>query len=503
MNLSDFSLMKEDDNSYTIGHPQGKSMRVTKAGLSDKAQALIGKLKKVQKLADGGEVEPAIADSVTDSPDQIVSDAQAQAPASLPGVTAQNEIAANPQASPQAPVAPQPQSDAASLVPDVTGALTNEKSAIQKGEAAEGLAGAETAGAYDKYAQDLGAQLTPQQIFQKHQQADQDLQKAFADKSLDPQRFIHNMSTGSKIAAGIGMLLSGFGSGLTGQPNLAVDSINKAIERDIDAQKNDQSKAMNLWKMNREATQDETQATLATQNQMLNVVKAKVASAAARAQGPMAQARGAATISQIDQQIASNNQVRSVLDAQAQGGFVQADPAQLVPYMVKDPAQQQKVYEEIGRAQNVGTNGSKIMKAFEDASNDNTVLSTGAGYLRTPGSVMALHQLLLPNFKQIDGTVRQAAMDETFHNVTPAPGDTQAKLASKRQALQDWMHSETAAPIAKGHLLDLSRFASTTADPRARLSPQQAAFYSEATQRLKVNPQDPAALAALNKLGVR
>ena len=92
-------------------------------------------------------------------------------------------------------------------------------------------------------------------------------------------------------------------------------------------------------------------------------------------------------------------------------------------------------------------------------------MRTGAG-IRTPGSVLALHQLLLPNFKQIDGTVRQAAMDETFHNVTPQPGDTEGKLAYKRQALQKWMEAETAAPVAKGNGINLEAFNSTRTAPR-------------------------------------
>ena len=42
---------------------------------------------------------------------------------------------------------------------------------------------------------------------------------------------------GNKLLAGIGLVLSGIGSGLTGQPNLAMEMLQKTIDRSIDAQK--------------------------------------------------------------------------------------------------------------------------------------------------------------------------------------------------------------------------------------------------------------------------
>lgn len=155
-------------------------------------------------------------------------------------------------------------------------------------------------------------------------------------------------------------------------------------------------------------------------------------------------------------------------------GPQEVDPSTLVPRIVP-PDRQKDVFEEIKRAQNIGKNGPEILKAFDQAAEDNTVLKTGAGLVRTPGSVMALHQMLLPNFKTIDGTVRQAAMDETFHNVTPQPGDTDAKKKLKRKALINWMTSESAAPTAKGFGLDLSKYPSTSIDPKVLAGTQSSA----------------------------
>ena len=313
------------------------------------------------------------------------------------------------------------------------------------------------------YASDLSKMAKPEDIIAKLKAGDDQAKEAFMNSKIDPNHYWASKSTGAKISAAIGMMFGGIGAGLTHGPNLAVEAVNKAIERDMEAQRSDQSQAMNLWKMNREATQNDLQANLLTRNQMLTAVEAKTRMFQAQAGNAQTEMKFAPLYQSIEQQ-KLENRVRMGLSS---GGQSEMDPARLVPMLVKNPEQQKQVYEEIGRAQNVANNKEKIMSAFDSAAKDNTVLRTGAGYLRTPGSVMALHQLMLPNFKQIDGTVRQAAMDESFHNVTPSPGDSDGKNAIRRQALMDWMNSETAAPVAKGNGLDLSKFRSTNSDSPA------------------------------------
>ncbi len=70
-----------------------------------------------------------------------------------------------------------------------------------------------------------------------------DIQKAHAYSQskaaeVDPERYWNNKSTGGKIAAGIGMVLSGMGGGMTGSNrNLALEQLNKAVDDDISAQR--------------------------------------------------------------------------------------------------------------------------------------------------------------------------------------------------------------------------------------------------------------------------
>ena len=72
-----------------------------------------------------------------------------------------------------------------------------------------------------------------------------------ASTKIDPHRFWDSRTTGQKVATGIGLILSGMGSGLTGQPNLAAQFLQRTIDQDIEAQKANLDKKNNLvgWMM--------------------------------------------------------------------------------------------------------------------------------------------------------------------------------------------------------------------------------------------------------------
>lgn len=53
---------------------------------------------------------------------------------------------------------------------------------------------------------------------------------------IDPDRYMNNLTPGSKVMTSIGLALSGMGSGLTGQQNMAMNTLQTNIERDIKAQ---------------------------------------------------------------------------------------------------------------------------------------------------------------------------------------------------------------------------------------------------------------------------
>lgn len=86
---------------------------------------------------------------------------------------------------------------------------------------------------------------------------------------IDPDRYYKNQTTGDKVLAGIAIALSGVASGMQGRGgNMAIDLINQAIDRDIEAQKIDlQQRTISanakgtMFNMLRQQLQDDKQAT--------------------------------------------------------------------------------------------------------------------------------------------------------------------------------------------------------------------------------------------------
>jgi|SRR6516164_520198 hypothetical protein len=68
------------------------------------------------------------------------------------------------------------------------------------------------------------------------QNAETALNSAAEKAKIDPQAYLNNMGVGGKLMTAIGMALSGIGSGVTGQPNLAMDAYQKNMDRAIQAQ---------------------------------------------------------------------------------------------------------------------------------------------------------------------------------------------------------------------------------------------------------------------------
>lgn len=135
---------------------------------------------------------------------------------------------------------------------------------------------------------------------------DAKFEAALSSKAIDPNRIYKNQTTGQSIGHAIGMFLGGIGGALTHQENPAVKYMNDAINRDIDAQKTDQSNSMNLWKVHNDTLHSAQAATLQTRNNYLSDAKTKLEEQMGSLPGPMAQQKAQLLGSQIDQEMAMN-----------------------------------------------------------------------------------------------------------------------------------------------------------------------------------------------------
>jgi len=553
MELTDFSLKNEDGEYYHIESKAGRKISVKKAELHEKAHALI---KKLPKFSDGGEVIPdylKINDPI--QPVETGRDAAAKyfmndQSDQLPTPANSEEIIANAPKVGMAPAAAsldQTQSvggtqqappfeipkDISNAMPSdnrpmdisqapqqqtgtnpadmlgqkqqsVLGALEAQKGFQQQLGQAESEQAKQEAQAIDQTQKKINLMQTQQDLVNQYKTKDDAFAKVLESQKIDPNRYYNNLSTGQKVAQGIALVLGGIGAGLTGGPNQALNIVKDFIDKDIDAQKNDQSKTMNLWKMNREQLGNDMAANLATQNQLYTGLKYNLMKAAAQSNSQQAIARAGMAASTIDQQIAQNRMTQSMIQiglgnagGQAQG----ADPAALVPHLVP-PDKQKEVFEEIQNAQNINRERKVILETFDKAAKDVRPVSGGQLKNVIPGVEseynQALEQLLGPTLGKLEGTVRQAAMDNLKHNALPQLGDNDNKIRVKKEALTHYLESAASAPTAKGFGIDLSKFKSTSIDPKVNFTPQEREYYNWAIQ----NRNNPKAEIVLKKLGV-
>lgn len=396
MNLKDFSLLGQDEHSYTIGHPKGKSMTIPKQGLSDKAQELISKLKKHDNFDEGSEEignqtplsmpETALPPS---SQDQLIVRQEAANPTvAPPTMEASDEQAANPiqnapteqdimsdyqnaQSSPRAATPAAASSPASPIITDpniLNAPAEQEEKTIQAGIAATTKAGQQTAASLGKAVKAIENTKTPQQYYDDDAKADAALVAAIP--SMNKESLWARSSAPAKISAALGLVLGGIGSGLTHQPNMALQVINKAIDDDIREQENDQSKGMNLVKLHRERLGNQIAGSLAAKNNLLSVAQLSAQQAQAQAIGPQAAQNSAQIVAGIQQQKIHNMQLQSLLQFNNSNSKAvsNADPSILVQNFVPD-AQKAKALEEIGKAKQAVQLKKDVIQSYNDLNN--------------------------------------------------------------------------------------------------------------------------------------
>ena len=125
------------------------------------------------------------------------------------------------------------------------------------------------------------------------------------NSTIDPNRIFANMNTGSKIMAGIGLVLGALGQakGAPGSSNMGMDALNAAIDRDIDAQKatfNNKAKTVESQRQGfnqyMAVLGDERSAELAEKNRQLDYAKQQMdlVMSNPQYQNPIIQAKAAA-----------------------------------------------------------------------------------------------------------------------------------------------------------------------------------------------------------------
>jgi len=517
MNLKDFKVQSEADDSYHLEHPSGKTFTVDKAGLSPKA------LKHIKKLSHGGAVQMLNSDGTVEDEEES-SERNEPLPTALPppasgveyaknldaNVVSRNNMAdlasraSNPaqlMANPTGNLAtapalvpqsiddneaaipgtqPQPGSPAIEKAQDgglglndilSSGVnqqgqqdLLNSAKAYSKAIGASGAASAQASGDYLKQIQGMES---PTDMWNRFNDEDAQLKQNVLDAKVDPRRYMANMDTAHHIGTAISLILGGIGGGSSGR-NVGLDMLNKAIDRDTEAQRNTQSNAMNLYQMNRRAHGDEMQANMATQNQMYSMAQAKIAQAAAQSNNAGAQLNAQNTIYGLQQQINHNNMIKAIYQSGASKGMPSnIDPAMAINTLVQEPAQRAAALKEVDEAQKAENFRSVLQNTFH------TLADMKLGGKLSPEARKAALAVPAALMNRAFG-VRQAQAESTIEAIMPGGGWTgiesqnaeNIKFKNLMSLADSYRPSGTNMPVG----LSLNSFAKT-ATPIQRLPP--------------------------------
>lgn len=303
LNLAAFEKVKEDKNTVHMKHKDGHVIMIALRALPKIQREQIKRL----KMADGGDVQPASPPVPINPQDaQTAQDSMRKAfnyddggpvsddssDQSQPPVTV--NVNSGPTPSTAAQMGSQPvQVQQPSVSPQNPPVLLPNGSMSASGAAQTGQqAVGEQAGISSAQSQAL---LPLEQAKAKAQsdQAQQDQSninslKASTDtvagriKDIDPNHYMENRSTGTKVGQAFGLLLGGMSTGAHGGSNPAMDYINNQINRDIDAQKQNNENQKTIYGFYNNLYGNENVASGLAKKSMADIYSSKVDQVAAQ-----------------------------------------------------------------------------------------------------------------------------------------------------------------------------------------------------------------------------
>lgn len=306
-----YSLVKEHPQSYEIHDKRDDSkFHIAKAHLDLPMHAKLAALPHFDEGGIAG-VSPSEASSLENYFGAQQAAPEYQSPADQQRAEYAKLIPQIPaQAAPTEPASPATQVVAAGTQPlepnNIMGQFRGNEQVMETG--ARGVGEAQKAQADEEAAARADSNQKLQEFMDRAKDERTDfewknnkLAEEVADTKIDPQNYIHKMGTGNAILAGISMALSGLGSGMSGQPNLAYASMQKAIEQDIDAQKENLGTKKSLLSYNLQKYNDMRMAQQATFLQMQAMAQGQVAQIAAKHGGAIDQSKTQLLLGQMKQ----------------------------------------------------------------------------------------------------------------------------------------------------------------------------------------------------------
>ena len=251
--------------------------------------------------------------------------------------------------------------------------------------------GAEAQYGADSYKASRQASGQMQELKLKQENDNRAAQEHFATLEHDiqqgyikPNHYMESLDTGAKVSTAIGLLLGGIGGGATGQGNVALDFLNKQIDRDIRSQETNLSSKTNLMHYWTQHTRNMIDARAATRATIIAGYQAEMDKALAKSRTPQAVAAYQLAHGQLQQQ---KGMLLSGIGTH--GDIGQMDPAMAIRMMVPQH-EQAAATKELGEAQELTRAHNNMLQAIDEVSKLQTVAQRVGSPLQTPQRIHAI-----------------------------------------------------------------------------------------------------------------
>lgn len=372
--------------------------------------------------------------------------------------------------------------------------IGQQKAGLQQEAAATGALGEEQAKQLEAQNQQIQArQVSFEQATAKLNEHRQALLQDLQENKINPNQYYDSLSTGGKVSTLVGLVLGGIGGGMTGKGgNMALDTFNNMVNRDLEAQKSNLDKKKGLLAANLQEMGNLRDAETFSRIQMNDAFANQLKASAAKAQGPIAQARALQMAGQIDQQ---NAQLMGTLamkqSLMGQQGNI--PPEKLINVVVPE-GERPKAREELSKITAFKAATQDIAKSFGEAAliggiQGNIPLTAAKTKMSVIGA--KLYGVARQQMKG-QGALSDQEVEQGVQPFIPVATDTQAQLNEKKKGFIDFLTNNIQGgfPILKSYNIPINL-------GTPGLTPQEQKYLNWAKQQ---DPKNPDAQKIIQRL---
>lgn len=318
------------------------------------------------------------------------------------------------------------------------------------------------------------------ETYQRMLEAEKEFRTAMEQKQFTKPELFQDKSVFGKILGVIGLALSGGGGALSGQGNLALDYLNKQIEREIETQKRNYDKDLNIHKFHMEQLKDVAQADLATANSLKQIALMEMdEKLGLTGNNPLARQRLMAARSQLTASMENDRQrllelgiSRKLLERRQQalageqrGGastapgqmrpLEQTHPALMLGALKESPNLQTKAVEEIQRREMINRSLKSMLNKFDKISATEF----------TPGTLQAYQAELSSLIPEVEGG-QSDTLQKTIKEALSPARFTDLPMTKKiiRDAVIEYATNKSTDAAFRSTGLSLDDFQATSHD---------------------------------------